>query len=48
MATSVLVRAKLTAAEWLMIRKLALDLNTPVSKLVADTLRESLLKGAKP
>lgn len=46
MSTSVLVRAKLTTAEWASIRKLAIDLNVPVSQLAADALR-TLLKGAK-
>lgn len=48
MATSVLVRTALTPAEWKRVRKIALDRDTPVSKLVADVIRESLLKGAKP
>lgn len=48
MATSILVRTKLTPNEWKRIRKLALDRNVPVSELTADALRESLLKGAKP
>ena len=48
MATSILVRTALTATEWKRIRKLALDRNVPVSHMVADALRESLLKGAKP
>ena len=48
MATSILVRTKLTPNEWKRIRKLALDRSIPVSELVADTLRDALLKGAKP
>jgi hypothetical protein len=48
MATTILVRTALTPAEWVSIRKLALERGEPVSKLVADVLRESLLKGAKP
>jgi hypothetical protein len=47
MATPILVRAKITADEWLRIRKLALDRGVPVSQLAGDALR-ALLKGAKP
>lgn len=48
MAThTVLVRAKLSPAEWTRIRKLALDRNVPVSQLAGDALR-ALLKGGKP
>lgn len=47
MATTVLVRAKLTPSEWKRIRKLALDREMPVSELAGDALR-ALLKGAKP
>lgn len=47
MATTVLVRAKLTAKEWVRIRKLALDRGVPVSELAGDALR-ALLKGDKP
>jgi hypothetical protein len=47
MATTVLVRAKLTAKDWLRIRKLALDRGVPVSELAGDALR-ALLKGDKP
>ena len=47
MSTAVLVRAKITEAEWLAVRKLALDRGVPTSHLVADALR-ALLKGAKP
>jgi hypothetical protein len=45
-APAVLIRAKLTAAEWAAIRKLAIDRSTPVSHLVAETLRKHLLKEA--
>lgn len=45
--TTVLVRAKLSANDWLLIRKLALDQGVPVSQLAGDALR-ALLKGAKP
>ena len=48
MGTTILVRTKLTPTEWKRIRKLALDRAVPVSELVADTLRDALLKGAKP
>jgi hypothetical protein len=48
MATkTVLVRAKLTDAEWIRFRKLALDRNVPTSALAGDALR-ALLKGGKP
>lgn len=46
--TTILVRTKLTEAQWRRIRKIALDRDVPVSQLVADTLRDALLKGAKP
>ncbi len=48
MSNTVLVRTSLTTDEWRNIRKIALDRDVAVSKLVADTLRETLLKGAKP
>lgn len=48
MASTVLVRTKLTPKEWTRIRKIALDRGIPVSHLVADALRDALLKGAKP
>jgi hypothetical protein len=44
MITSILVRTKLTPDEWAAIRKLAIDRATPVSVLVADVLREHLLR----
>lgn len=47
MATTKLVRAKLSDSEWLRIRKLALDRKVPVSELAGDALR-ALLKGGKP
>jgi len=47
MSKPVLVRAKITTAEWVRIRKLALDRGVPVSELAGDALR-ALLKGAKP
>lgn len=47
MSNTVLVRTKLTPAEWKRIRKLALDRGVPVSELAADALR-AVLKGAKP
>jgi predicted DNA-binding ribbon-helix-helix protein len=43
-----MVRAKLTDREWTRIRKIALDRNVPTADLIGNTLRESLLKGAKP
>lgn len=46
MASTVLVRAKLTPAEWASIRKLAIDRNVPVSQLAADALRALLKEGA--
>jgi hypothetical protein len=45
---AILIRAKLTPAEWEQIRKIAHETNRPAAQLVADTIRESLLKGAKP
>jgi hypothetical protein len=44
LTTTVLVRTKLTAAEWADIRKLAIERAVPVSQLVADVLREHLLR----
>jgi hypothetical protein len=44
MSSTVLVRTKLTAAEWADIRKLAIERAVPVSQLVADVLREHLLR----
>lgn len=45
--TTVLVRAKLTEKEWASFRKMAIDLNRPVSHLAGEAMR-ALLKGAKP
>jgi hypothetical protein len=45
---AIMLRAKLTEREWTRIRKLALDRNVSTADLVGNTLRESLLKGAKP
>ena len=45
--TAVLIRAKLTPREWARVRKIAIDRNVPVSALVADAIRECLLKGGK-
>ena len=39
MTSTVLVRAKLTAEEWKLIRKLALDRDVPVSQLAGEALR---------
>ena len=44
----VLIRARLTDAEWKRIRTLAIKRDTTTADLVADTLRDALLKGAKP
>jgi hypothetical protein len=38
----------LTAAEWKRIRQLAIKRDIPTADLVADALRDALLKGAKP
>lgn len=46
MASTILVRAKLTEAEWVAIRKLALDKRLPVSQLAGDALRALLKKGS--
>lgn len=48
MSSPVLIRAKITPAEWTRIRKRALDAGVPVSQWVALALRDALLKGAKP
>jgi len=48
MSTPVLIRAKITPAEWTRIRKRALDAGVPTSQWVALALRDALLKGAKP
>jgi hypothetical protein len=44
----VLIRARLTDSEWKRIRTLAIKRDTTTADLVADTLRDALLKGAKP
>ena len=44
----VLIRARLTESEWKRIRTLAIKRDTTTADLVADTLRDALLKGAKP
>lgn len=43
-----MLRASITANEWKLIRKMAVDRGIPTTQLVAQGLRESLLKGAKP
>jgi len=43
----VLIRARLTDSEWKRIRTLAIKRDTTTADLVADTLRDALLKGAK-
>lgn len=48
MATTVLIRTNITNDEWRAIRTIAITRGVPASVLVAQTLRESLLKGAKP
>jgi hypothetical protein len=48
MSKPVLVRAKITAAEWARIRKRAIDAGVPASQWIGDALRDALLKGAKP
>jgi predicted DNA-binding ribbon-helix-helix protein len=44
MSSTVLVRTKLTPDEWADIRKIAIDRRVKVSQLVADVLREHLLR----
>jgi hypothetical protein len=44
----VLIRARLTDAEWKRIRQLAIMRDVPTADLVANALRDALLKGAKP
>jgi len=48
MSKLVLIRARLTDSEWKRIRTLAIKRDTTTADLVADTLRDALLKGAKP
>jgi len=48
MSKLVLIRARLTESEWKRIRTLAIRRDVTTADLVADALRESLLKGAKP
>jgi ribosomal protein S3 len=43
----VLIRARLTDAEWKRIRVMAVRQDTTTADLVADTLRAHLLRGAK-
>lgn len=38
---SVMVRAEITADEWIALRQLALAKRTPIQRLVADALRTS-------
>jgi hypothetical protein len=44
----VIIRARLSDSEWKQIRTLAIQRSTTTADLVADTLRDALLKGAKP
>jgi hypothetical protein len=48
MSSLILIRAKLTAEEWKQVRRIGIDRDVPVSQLVADAIRDALLKGAKP
>jgi hypothetical protein len=48
MSKLVLIRARLSESEWMRIRTLAIQRSTTTADLVADTLRDALLKGAKP
>jgi len=48
MSKPIMLRASITPAEWKRIRKQAVDRGIPTTQLVAQGLRESLLKGAKP
>ena len=48
MSKLVLIRARLTEAEWKRIRQLAIKRDVTTADLVADALRDALLKGAKP
>ena len=48
MSKLVLIRARLTDAEWKRIRQLAIRRDVKTADLVADALRDALLKGAKP
>ena len=43
----VLIRARLTDAEWKRIRTLAIKRDTTTADLVADALRDQLLRGNK-
>jgi len=46
----IMVRVRITAEEWLQLRKLALERNTPVADLVAQAVRTTYNltgKGAK-
>lgn len=44
---SVNIRVGLTVAEWAQVQKIAADTGVPVTRLTADAIRKSLLKGAK-
>lgn len=48
MSKLVLIRARLTESEWKRIRTLAIKRDVATADLVADALRDALLKGAKP
>lgn len=48
MGKPIMLRAAITEHEWKRIRKMAVDRGVSTTQLVAQGLRESLLKGAKP
>lgn len=47
-ATTKLIRAKLSEADWQKARQKALRERVPVSEWVGRAIRDALLKGAKP
>lgn len=48
MATTKLIRAKLSDQDWQRAREKALHARIPVSEWVGRAIRDALLKGAKP
>ena len=48
MSKLVLIRARLTDAEWKRIRIIAVKQDVSTADLIGNTLRDALLKGAKP
>lgn len=48
MAAPIMVRAEITKEQWNDLRKLALDLATPVQKIVGEAITDRLAKSNGP